>query len=168
MGLFSRKYVDSDDDGKTILLSREEKIQSLYDDFLKIGAHCSAILPETEVKRENPLTRAAATGILGLQGFALTEDREEYKVFSGIIRPVTKGLVISGRWSVSEKEIRIPWESLIKATEEGKNFSLKLIDGTSIRIEPEHVMKKFKEYRHMVIDYINSKASGVVEDGWDN
>ena len=168
MGLFGKKkYLTVYDDGTTAYVTREERVHDLYENFQKRGTSCTVILPEKEVSRQRPLRRAAATGILGFQGFALTEESTQYKRFSGTIRPVAKGLVLAENGSISDKEIRIPWESLVKAIADDNDFSLKLIDGTSIYIKSGTTLKKFEEYRNMIIDYINSKACGAVKDGWD-
>jgi len=167
MGCFSKKYEILTDDGKVIYVTYEEKIQDLWKKFPKEGDDCTVILPETEVTTQNPFIRAAATGILGLRGFALTGGRVQNKSFSGTIRPSTKGLILAEHEPYGQIEMKIPWTSIVKVIKVEKDFKLKLIDDTSIYIESGKLLKRFEEYRNMVIGYINSKACGVVEEGWD-
>ena len=169
MGWFNKNEMIRNDDGEAAWVTLEEKIQWLYKKFLKKGDECTVILPEMEMVQEySPIMRSIFASAGGLEGLAFGMGQEKQrKRFSGTIRPATKGLVISGEGSVKDKEVRIPWDTILNAPKEGKNFSIKLIDGTIMRIEFERSSKRYEEYRNMVIDYIDSKACGVVEDGWD-
>ena len=164
---FSKKYRTYDDEGKGKWVTYEEQLQELWEKFPKEGASCTVILPEKEMTNEDPLVRAAATGILGFQGFALTGGRVQNKSFSGTMRPATKGLVLAEREPYGQIEMKIPWTSITNIIKVQDDFKLKLIDSTSIYIKFDKFLKQFEEYRNNVIDHINSKACGVVEDGWD-
>ena len=166
MGLFSERHYILDENYNSIRVTREEKIDHLYNDFLENGDECTAILPEMEMIESSPIMKAIATKSWGLAGLALTMGQEErQKAFRAIIRPAAKGLVISEEY-VKSKDMRIPWDSIYNASKEQKGFSINLIDNSAIEITGAR-LKKYEEYNERVIDYINSNACGVVEEGWD-
>lgn len=66
------------------------------------------------------------------------------------------------------RNIKVPWDSIVNAERTHKGFQLNLVNDDVIVIQAGHgLFKRYEEYKLLVIEYINSKASGVVEEGWD-
>jgi len=169
MGLFERRHVIIKD-GEFVKVTREEKIQDLFEDFLEIGDECNIIFSEEVMSGKNPLLSAATTAGFGLGGLAYSMPTLEHKKYGGKIKPAEKGLVLTISTSEMRRNIKIPWSSIVSASRTHNGFTLQLIDDDVIAIHaggPPKLLKRYEEYKLLVIDYINSKACGVVEDGWD-
>lgn len=118
-------------------------------------------LPEFETVSQGGASRAAATMVGGLIGFALTSGSITRKrEISTTFRMADNGLVIE-QGTVNGTDLKIPWESIISIDKSITWFSINLTDGSEILSLPP-----WGTELDDVIMILNSKACGVVDDGW--
>jgi len=156
MGLFDKRSLNDKDRQKTL-------------NKMKKGWTSQIKLPEYESVSHGALTKGAATAAFGLVGLAMTMgSSNQQRKISTKIRFADKGIVIE-KGMVDGKELRIRWKDIVNSKKGNMDnkIVLNLVDGSSIQFYV-YISLKIEKTGEFIIDYINSRACGQVDDGWDN
>lgn len=155
MGLFDKRQLNDKDRQKTI-------------DKMKTGWTSQIKLPEYESVSQGALTKGVATAAFGLVGLAMTMGSStQQREITAKIRFADKGIVIE-KGTVDGKDLRIRWEDILNSSKGNTNnkIILNLVDGSLIRFYV-YISLKIEKTGEFIIAYINSRASGTVDDGWN-
>ena len=168
MGLFSKNDKKS---GKRSFLeqmttpyrnekTKQKENEEAFKIFLKNGHPFDVIFPDKAVEY---------TGI----SFAQTANNTNRKLKT-IVKPVEKGIIIKSG-EADGSDMRLPWEIIVNVStnKDGaiklnleKSFIL-LILGPPRIVENELRIGDVKKYRVKISKYLNKKAKGKKEEGWD-
>lgn len=155
MGLFSKRSLNNKDEEKAI-----EKMRGGWTSQIK--------LPEYESVSHGVLTKGVATAAFGLVGLAMTMGSStQQREISTKIRFANKGIVIE-KGTVDGKDLRIGWGDIVNSVKGNTNnkIVLNLVDGSSIRFYV-YISLKIEKTGEFIINYINFRASGKIDDDWD-
>jgi hypothetical protein len=155
MGLFSKKE-------KKLLPM--EKIR--YIEKMKKGWTTNVKLPEVESVSHGMATKGVATAAFGIIGLAMTmgSSNKQRKIRAKIRFP-ENGIVIENG-TTDGKDIKIPWKAIINAHNVGQNIYINLNEGEKIHFLSYANIRHVESTSNFITSYINSRASGQVEEGW--
>lgn len=136
------------------------------------GVPCNIRLPEYDSVSRGMLTKGVATAAFGLIGFAMTSGSKQIqKEIHTRMIIIEKGVKFD-RATENGGDLKIPWEEIVNvnvywhAADCGLIFVFK--DNSTLntsffgnrRFTNKNVLTR-------IADYINSRASGTVDDGWN-
>ncbi len=172
MGLFKKTL---DKLGKNATEKFEKTVQEVSEKYdIREGVDVTVITSEIEIVTKDTssdLMKTMATFSWGLTGFAMTNGKktvEQNKKITTKIKVVPKGVVFEHA-SNEGKDIRIPWDNIVKTSRTTKisYFTLHLLENQEfeIYVSPNKYSKSnaIAEYLSRVI---NENATGVEEEGW--
>lgn len=153
---------------------RVNKIPEKYD--IREGTNVTVITPEVEIITKNTssdLMKTMATFSWGVAGYAMTNGKKtvkQNKKIETILKVVPNGVVFD-KASADGKDIRIPWDNIVKTSRGNKwfYFTIHLIENQEFTIWVNPYKKGNKE-ANALAEYlarvINQNATGIEEDGW--
>lgn len=157
--------------------SEEEKLAEKEEYFFTIierGWRAKVFLPEFIVENTDIFSKGVSTLAFGLVGLAMANvSSAKQRKLDTIVRIAEKGLVIENA-DPDGKDLRVPWESIIRSREEYSDndrilgLYIFLAEENSILIKNPKSFKNFKsqEFTSKLVDFINSHACAVADEGW--
>ncbi len=153
-------------------LGKNKEIFDEKDKFLESisqGWESKVVLPEIESVGHGMVTKGVATAALGIVGLAMTMgSSNKPRTINTIVRIPKNGIVIE-KGTVDGKDIKIPWGNILAASKKN-GTTISLVDGSIITIMMPPVLKKKMGIGigkpDDLINFINERASGQVEEGW--
>lgn len=135
------------------------------------GVRCNVTFPDTQLKIANSsgVAKGAATLAFGLVGLAATSgvtQKEENRKLITNVQVVEKGIVFK-KATEDNKDLRIPYESIVKAERREGNFEnilfIVLLENQDIKIDimDSPIYPKYNNYAAThLINTINQRATG--------
>lgn len=143
--------------------TKERKRKEDFENFLENGDEFRVTLPEIIEVPTSAFGRGASAYVFGLTGYAVAEKTKEVnRQIKTHVKAVEKGLYIYNA-TMEGKDMKIPWDSILKVTigNTSSNLCLHFVDGRELELF------EVISYDKLLFDFLNDRACGEIEDGWD-